>query len=193
MAGWRTRGAALRIVIGTAVLACVVASSARASTCPAGRVRGMRGDRLVVGVSAAPPFAVATSNDSQVYGPAIGLLRVLAASEGWRLALVELSPETLRTRLAACELDVGVVGVPVSAALDASLDLSQSYLSTVTTVIVNAHDVAGAGPLAAIPEQFAHLLPPGSPLRAHLDVALLRHHECAGIAPPVTRCPGAAP
>jgi hypothetical protein len=356
-----------RIGLGAIGLACLVAGLARASACPPAGARGIRGDRLVVGFSAAAPFVVTTSNDREVHGLAIELLRTLAAAEGWRLELVELSPETLRTRLAACELDVGVVGVPVNASLAASLDLSQPYLSTVTTVIVNAHDVARAGPLAgqsrggrlarafsrglayglvalgvlavaswllnaftgilgartlrwrridatvsgpwaglrwlwrsttgrvlaagwilagivlgasgragtapplvlgedplralvvraahaealegerypdgaqvscsasearacfrgfadgtlaaiagpreilctqalalslddvvlrddlAIPEQFAYLLPPGSPLRAHLDVALLRHHERAGIARPVTRCPGAAP
>jgi hypothetical protein len=86
------------------------------------------------------------ANDGQVHGYAIELLRTLAAREGWKLDLVELSVETLRSRLEACELDLGVLGVPVSAELASTLDLSQPYLSTVTTVMVNANDAARAGP-----------------------------------------------
>lgn len=44
----------------------------------------------------------------------------------------------------------------------------------------------------AIPEQYAYLLPPGSPLRTRLDVALLRHHEASRVEAPRVRCPGDA-
>jgi ABC-type amino acid transport substrate-binding protein len=136
---------ALRLVL-CALVACIMGGQARAAACPAGRATGARGDKLIVGFAPAPPFVVTTSNDREVHGFAIELLRALAASEGWRLELVELSPETLRTRLAACELDVGVVGVAVSAALATALELSQPYFSTVTTVIVHEDDAARAGP-----------------------------------------------
>jgi len=129
-------GAALRIVLGVIALACATPAVA----CPPGRATGARGDRLVVGFSPAAPFIITSSNDSEVRGIAIDLLRTLAAREGWRLDLVELSPETLRTRLASCELDLGVLGVPVNVELAGGLDLSLPYLSTVTTVIVRDDD-----------------------------------------------------
>jgi hypothetical protein len=44
-----------------------------------------------------------------------------------------------------------------------------------------------------IPEQFSYLLPPASPLRGHLDVALLRHHEHSRVVERLVRCPGDRP
>src|SRR5262249_21722815 len=41
-----------------------------------------------------------------------------------------------------------------------------------------------------IPEQFAYLLPPGSPLRPRLDLGLLRQHERGRARAPLVRCPG---
>jgi hypothetical protein len=91
------------------------------------------------------------SNEREAHGFAIDLLRTLAAQEGWQLELLELNPETLRARLVACLLDVGVVGRAVSttliapgAASDPTLEMSQPYFSTVTTAIVNANDPAHA-------------------------------------------------
>ncbi len=135
------RGAALWIVLGvvTATLGLSAAEPV-ASACPPGRVSGARGDRLLVGFSAVPPFVTMSTTDSEVRGIAIDLLRALAVREGWRLDLIELSPETLRTRLARCELDLGVLGVPVNVAQAGTLDLSLPYLSTVTTVMVRGDD-----------------------------------------------------
>ena len=118
----------------------VLTARAVAAPCPAGRATGARGDRIVVGFTPAPPYVVGHARDSEVDGVAIDLLRTLAAREGWRLDLVELGGETLRSRLAACELDLGVVGVPINAELAGTLDLSLPYLSTVTTVIVHDSD-----------------------------------------------------
>jgi hypothetical protein len=86
------------------------------------------------------------SDERQAHGFAIDLLRTLAAQEGWHLELVELNPETLRARLTACLLDIGVVGVAVSTKLiglgesDPMLEMSQPYFSTATTAIVLADD-----------------------------------------------------
>ena len=125
------------------------------AACPAGRATGARGDTLVIGFTAGSPFVITTSADRQVRGVAIDLLRTLAAREGWRIELVELGLETLRRRLANCELDVGAVAVVASAALIAPgaagepmLELSQPYFSTVTTAIVSGDDQARAGPAA---------------------------------------------
>jgi ABC-type amino acid transport substrate-binding protein len=137
-----------RIAFAVLVLAGIAAAQAKASSCPAGRAGGARGDTLVVGFTAGPPFVITTSNDRDVHGYAVDLLRTLALHEGWHLALVELSAPTLRTRLAACEIDVGVVGVAASASLAEVFELSQPYFSTVTTVIVKADDDAHAAPLA---------------------------------------------
>jgi hypothetical protein len=41
-----------------------------------------------------------------------------------------------------------------------------------------------------LPEQFAYLLPPGSCLRARLDLALLRRHEKSRVVERLARCPG---
>lgn len=136
------------MAIGLVAVALVgVAGQARAA-CPAGRATGARGDTLVVGFAAAPPFAIAARADSAVHGLAIDRLRAIAAAEGWRLQLVELRPETLRTRLAGCELDVGVLGGPASAELAGTAELSLPYLTTATTVIVKADDSARAAPVA---------------------------------------------
>jgi hypothetical protein len=78
-------------------------------------------------------------------------LRALAEQEGWQLSFVELSADSLRARLAACLLDIGVLGAAVRTSLIAlgsahapTLEMSQPYLSTVTTVIVNEGDVSHA-------------------------------------------------
>jgi ABC-type amino acid transport substrate-binding protein len=120
------------------------------AVCAKGRATGVRGDTVVVGYSPGPPF-VTEKRDGGVEGIAIDLLRTLAEQEGWQLSFVELSPESLRARLAACLLDVGVLGVAVRTSLialgsanDPTLEISQPYLSTVTTVIVNEGDVSHA-------------------------------------------------
>jgi ABC-type amino acid transport substrate-binding protein len=137
--GWRVRLAV------AAVLAAALADPAQAA-CPAGRARGERGDRLRVGFAPLAPFAVAAGSDGQVGGFAVELLRTLARREGWSLELIELGPATLRQRIADCELDLGVAGAPVSAALAGAVDFSQPYLSTVTTAVVRADDAGRAGP-----------------------------------------------
>jgi ABC-type amino acid transport substrate-binding protein len=114
-----------------------------------GRATGARGDTLVVGYSAGPPLVTET-RDGEVRGFAVELLHALAAQEGWHLSFVELSPESLRARLSACLLDVGVFGVAVSTKLiagagsDPMLEVSYPYFSTVTTVIVNEFDASHA-------------------------------------------------
>jgi ABC-type amino acid transport substrate-binding protein len=120
------------------------------AACGKDRAIGVRGDTLVVGYSPGPPFVI-EKRGGGVEGIAIDLLRALAEHEGWQLSFVELSPESLRARLAACLLDVGVLGVAVrtslialSSAKDPMLEMSQPYLSTVTTVIVNEGDVSHA-------------------------------------------------
>jgi ABC-type amino acid transport substrate-binding protein len=126
------------------VAALGFAADARAA-CPPGRARGERGDALRVGFAPAAPFAMPAGSDGVVRGFAVELLRRVAAREGWTLELIELSPKTLRARVADCELDVGVAGVPASAALAASVDFSRPYFSTVTTAVVHAGDVGRAG------------------------------------------------
>jgi ABC-type amino acid transport substrate-binding protein len=134
------------------VLAGLLAWGPRAAHAECARTRptGLRGDTLVVGYSPGPPF-VTEKRDGGVEGIAIDLLRVLAEQEGWQLSFVELSPDSLRARLAACLLDIGVLGVAVRTSLialgsanDPTLEMSQPYLSTVTTVIVNEGDVSHA-------------------------------------------------
>ncbi|TMQ12738.1 MAG: transporter substrate-binding domain-containing protein [Deltaproteobacteria bacterium] len=139
------RGAAVSFALSVLAV-CVGDGPLLAATCPAGRATGAKGDTLVVGFAAAPPFVVVGSTDRGARGYAIDLLRAIADHEGWRLELTQLSPETLRARLAGCELDLGVDGVAASAALADKLELSQPYLSTVTTAIVHAHDLARATP-----------------------------------------------
>jgi ABC-type amino acid transport substrate-binding protein len=136
-----------RVAVGLALLALAIwadEGAARAGACPAGRATGATGDALRVGITESPPFVVTSASERAVGGSAIELLRSIAAEEGWRLTLIELSAQTLRARLAACELDLGVDGVAESAQLAEALDLSQPYLSTVTTVIVKADDPARA-------------------------------------------------
>jgi ABC-type amino acid transport substrate-binding protein len=136
----------------TALVAALVAAGMCAdlagAECPPGRPRGERGDRLRVGFAPTAPFALPVGDDGQPHGFAIDLLRELAGREGWHLEMVQLSPDTLRGRIADCELDIGVVGVPVSAALATAVDFSHPYFSTVTTVVVRADDAVRAGPLA---------------------------------------------
>jgi ABC-type amino acid transport substrate-binding protein len=137
-------------VVLPAALACVLASvgAAAHAACPPGRATGKRGNTLVVGFSPSPPLVTVGSDERQAHGFAIDLLRTLAVQEGWHLDLIELNPETLRARLAACLLDVGVVGVAVSTKLIAlaesepMLEVSQPYFSTATTAIVHADDPA---------------------------------------------------
>jgi hypothetical protein len=128
--------------------------AARAA-CPGGHPRGVAGDPVVVGYVVAPPFVVATPAGHDVQGFAIELLRELATHEQWQLTWVELDEATLKLRLAACEIDLGVVGTAASVGLVASgsaaepvLELSRPYFSSVTTAIVNADDDDHAEPAA---------------------------------------------
>jgi len=149
-------------VVCAGLVAWSVAGAARAA-CPAGRARGVRGDHLAVGFVAAPPFVVPGPSDGEVHGLAIDLLRAVAAHEGWELAWSELNDATLKLRLAACELDLGVVGTAASARLVAvgsaaerqsepgiepRIELSLPFFSSVTTAIVNADDDDRAAPAA---------------------------------------------
>lgn len=142
----------MRPTLATVMIAGLLAWAGGAhAKCPPGRATGTRGDTLVVGYSASPPFVTIAADEHQAHGFAIDLLRTLAVQEGWRLDLVELNPESLRARLAACLLDVGVVGAAVSTRLVAPggatepmLEMSQPYFSTVTTAIVRADDPARA-------------------------------------------------
>ncbi|HEY0992256.1 MAG TPA: hypothetical protein VGD80_34630 [Kofleriaceae bacterium] len=135
-------------VVLAALLASLAPGRARAA-CSEDRATGARGDTLVVGYSAGPPL-VTDTRDGEVRGFAIERLRALAVQEGWRLTFVELSPESLRARLSACLLDVGVFAVAVSTKLmagagsDPMLEVSYPYFTTVTTVIVNESDASHA-------------------------------------------------
>src|SRR5262245_712427 len=99
-------------VVLAGLLAGMTPATARAA-CAEGRATGARGDTLVVGYAEGPPLVTET-RDGEVRGFAIERLRALAVQEGWRLSFVELSPESLRARLSACLLDIGVFGVAVS-------------------------------------------------------------------------------
>jgi len=125
----------------------LVGGAARAE-CPIGQARGESGDRLRVGFAPMAPFVVPAGSDGQVRGFAIDLLRTLAAREGWTLELVELSPDTLRERIADCQLDLGAGGRPTSATLAESVDFSRPYFSTVTTAVVHQDDPGRATPSA---------------------------------------------
>lgn len=141
------RGAAVGLALSVVVM-CAGNGPLLAANCPAGRARGAKGDTLVVGFAAAPPFVISGSGGREPHGYAIELLHTLATREGWRLSLIELGTDTLRARLAACELDIGVDGSVASAALADRFELSQPYVSTVTTVMVHADDAARAAPAA---------------------------------------------
>jgi ABC-type amino acid transport substrate-binding protein len=134
------------VAIGLVVALAAAAGSARAA-CPEGRATGSWGDHLVVGFADAPPFASSKAGGA-VRGLAIEALRAMAKAEEWRLELVELAPDTLRARLAACELDIGILGGPARAELAEAFELSLPYLITATTAIVKADDGARAAPLA---------------------------------------------
>jgi ABC-type amino acid transport substrate-binding protein len=98
-----------------------------------------------VGYVPGAPLIVSGATDGEVGGFAIDLLRSIAETEDWRLELVEIGATTLAPRLAACELDVGVASLPLSAELAASVDFSLPYLSTITTAVVHAEDASRAG------------------------------------------------
>jgi len=145
------------MIVPWAVVLAGIATPTASSACPAGRATGAYGDTIVVGYAPSPPFVVtgatAGTNDRSVHGFAIEVLRTLALQEGWRLELSEMTDTTLRTRIAACELDLGVVGTAASAALIApsaaaepTLELSYPYFSSVTTAMVDADDEDRAAP-----------------------------------------------
>ena len=142
----RRRGARL-IAAAVAALVGAVPLGPALAACPPG-VRGETGDRLLVGFAPMEPFVMRPGTDGQVRGYSVELLRTMARREGWSLDLIELAPDTLRQRVAGCQVDVGVLGVPVSAALTEAVDLSQTYLVTATTAAVRADDLARAGPSA---------------------------------------------
>ena len=129
-----------------AILAALALAAplATARACPPG-VRGEPGDTLRVGYAPQAPFVLRPGTDGHVRGFSIELLRAMAARAGWTLELTELAPDTLHRRIAGCQLDVGVVGVPVSEGLAHDVDLSQTYLVSATTVAVRADDLARAG------------------------------------------------
>lgn len=136
-------------VVLAGLLAWMTSERAHAA-CALDRATGARGDTLVVGYTEGPPLVTET-RDGEVRGFAVELLRRLATQEGWRLSFIELSPESLRARLSACLLDVGVFGVAISTSLlapgsgsDPMLEASYPYFSTVTTVIVNEADASHA-------------------------------------------------
>src|SRR5262245_10485369 len=134
-------------VVLAGLLAWLTPGSAHAA-CGDDRATGARGDTLVVGYAAGPPLVTET-RDGEVRGFAIERLRALAVQEGWRLSFVELSPESLRARLSACLLDIGVFAAAVSTRLIAGagsdpFEVSYPYFTTVTTVIVNESDASHA-------------------------------------------------
>lgn len=131
-----------------ALAALVLAAPlAPARACPPG-ARGQAGDTMRVGYAPGAPFVLRPGTDGQARGFSVELLRAMARRAGWSLELIELAPDTLHRRIAECQIDVGVVGVPVSAALADHVDLSQTYLVSATTVLVHADDVTRAGPSA---------------------------------------------
>jgi ABC-type amino acid transport substrate-binding protein len=148
VASRRARDLAHRIALGVVALWVLAGGAGPAhGACPPGRATGSWGDRLVVGFAAAPPFVI-SGGAGAVGGLAIDALRAMAKAEDWRLELVELAPDTLRARLAACELDLGVLGGPARAELTEAFELSLPYLITETTAIVKADDAARAAPRA---------------------------------------------
>lgn len=132
-----------RGVLLAAAAACAPAPAG--ATCLPDHPHGEAGDRLRVGFVPGPPLVVTGASDGKPHGFAIDVLRALAGREGWQLDLVEVSAATLPARVGACELDVGVAGVPVSAAQARSVDYSLPYLATVTTAIVHGDDESRAG------------------------------------------------
>jgi ABC-type amino acid transport substrate-binding protein len=122
--------------------------SSAGAECPPDSARGERGDRLRVGFAPFAPFALPAASDGKVHGLAVEPLRAIAAREGWTLDFVELSYDTLLRRIAGCQLDLGIAGVPVSTELAGRMDFSTAYLSTLTTVVVHADDATRAGPNA---------------------------------------------
>lgn len=147
-ARWRGVGrGAVAAALAAAFFFAGPVGSVRAE-CPPERARGERGDRLRVGFAPFAPFALPAANDGKVHGLAVETLRAIAAHEGWALEFVELSYDTLLRRVAGCQLDLGIAGVPVSTGLAETVDFTTAYLSTLTTVVVHADDEARAGPTA---------------------------------------------
>jgi ABC-type amino acid transport substrate-binding protein len=140
----RWRRSAGRPVAAALAALVLAAPLAPARACPPG-LRGEPGDRLRVGYAPLAPFVLRPGTDGQVRGFSMELLRTMAERAGWSLELTELAPDTLHRRIADCQIDVGVVGVPVSAGLANDVDLSQTYLVSATTVVVHADDLTRAG------------------------------------------------
>jgi ABC-type amino acid transport substrate-binding protein len=146
-----TRSRRGRARLAAAALAALIIvgapeGAARAACAPGARVGA--GDRLRVGFAPMAPFVLPPGTDGVVRGFAVELLRTLARKQGWSLDLIELAPDTLHRRVADCEVDVGVVGVPVSASMADAVDFSQTFLVTVTTAVVRSDDLDRAGPSA---------------------------------------------
>src|SRR5262245_2076227 len=99
-------------LVGPVALAILASATARA-TCPPGYAKGRPGDTIRVGYAASPPLVV-ESPDGQPGGPSIDVLRAVAADAGWRLDFVAFTPASLRDRVRACSVDIGVSGLPSS-------------------------------------------------------------------------------
>ncbi|HKE18714.1 MAG TPA: transporter substrate-binding domain-containing protein [Kofleriaceae bacterium] len=145
---WKWAGRAAAALAALIATAAASEGAARATCAPG--ARDGAGVRLRVGFAPLAPFVLPPGTDGVVRGFAVELLRTLARKRDWSLDLVELAPDTLNRRVADCEVDVGVVGVPVSASLADAVDFSQTFLVTVTTAVVHRDDLDRAGPSAGI-------------------------------------------
>jgi ABC-type amino acid transport substrate-binding protein len=143
----------VRCLVTSAVLVAIAASAspAAAAGCPPGYARGAPGDTLRVGYAVSPPFVVARPG-AEPTGLAVDALRAAARDGGWRLQLEELSPRSLRARVRACSVDVGLTGEPISIGLEAEVDAALPFHTDYATVAT--HGDAGDGQRARRPGRF---------------------------------------
>jgi hypothetical protein len=126
---------AIIVLAAFASSAAIAATAApvRAAGCPPGYARGAPGATLRVGYTASPPFVIAQPGGEPT-GLAVDALRAAARDGGWRLQLVELGWGTLRERVRACAVDVGLTGRPISIELETEVDASLPFHTDYATM-----------------------------------------------------------
>jgi hypothetical protein len=127
---------------------------ADAAGCPPGYARGAPGDTLRVGYTPSPPFVIAHPGADPT-GLAVAALRAAARDGGWRLQLIELGWGTLRERVRACAVDVGLSGRPISIELETAVDVSLPFHTDYATMATHGdagddHRALRQGPLPVV-------------------------------------------
>jgi hypothetical protein len=150
----RLAATVLAAAVAVAVAVGATAAPAAAAGCPPGYPRGAPGSTLRVGYTASPPFVIAHPGADPT-GLAVAALRAAARDGGWRLQLVELGWATLRERVRACAVDVGLTGRPISLELETEVDVSLPFHTDYATMATHGdagddHRARRRGPLRAV-------------------------------------------